>query len=45
VRGASRMPPYEFVVFEVGKNQITGYLSTPKDAGATPAPAAAAKPS
>src|SRR6202011_4107473 len=31
VRGASRMPPYEFVVFEVGKNQITGYLSTPKD--------------
>src|SRR5712664_1917755 len=47
VRGGSRMPPYEFVVFEVGKNQITGYLSTPKDAG-TPAaaPAAAAsKPS
>jgi peptidoglycan hydrolase CwlO-like protein len=43
VRGASRMPPYEFVVFEVGKNQITGYLSTPKDAGAPPA--AAAKPS
>jgi hypothetical protein len=40
------MPPYEFVVFEVGKNQITGYLSTPKDAGAAPAaPAAAAKPS
>jgi hypothetical protein len=37
------MPPYEFVVFEVGKNQITGYLSTPKDSGA--APAAAAKPS
>src|SRR6202022_1455043 len=23
VRGGSRMPPYEFVVFEVGKNQIT----------------------
>jgi peptidoglycan hydrolase CwlO-like protein len=47
VRGGSRMPPYEFVVFEVGKNQITGYLSTPKDAGApaaTPA-AAATKPS
>jgi peptidoglycan hydrolase CwlO-like protein len=41
VRGASRMPPYEFVVFEVGKNQITGYLSTPKDSGPTPA----AKPS
>ena len=48
VRGGSRMPPYEFVVFEVGKNQITGYLSTPKDSGAPPAatPAAAAtKPS
>lgn len=46
VRGASRMPPYEFVVFEVGKNQITGYLSTPKDSGAPAAtPAAAAKPS
>ncbi len=47
VRGGSRMPPYEFVVFEVGKNQITGYLSTPKDSGtpaATPA-AAASKPS
>ena len=47
VRGGSRMPPYEFVVFEVGKNQITGYLSTPKDSGApaaTPA-AAATKPS
>jgi len=48
VRGGSRMPPYEFVVFEVGKNQITGYLSTPKDSSAPPAatPAAAAtKPS
>jgi hypothetical protein len=47
VRGGSRMPPYEFVVFEVGKNQITGYLSTPKDSGApaaTPA-AAVSKPS
>ncbi len=46
VRGSSRMPPYEFVVFEVGRNQITGYLATPKEAGAAPAtPAAAAKPS
>src|SRR6266481_4652617 len=47
VRGGSRMPPFEFVVFEVGKNQITGYLSTPKDAGApAAAPAASAtKPS
>ncbi len=47
VRGSSRMPPYEFVVFEVGKNQITGYLSTPKEGGApaaTPA-ASATKPS
>jgi len=45
VRGASRMPPYEFVVFEVGKNQITGYLSTPKDSGPAPAATPAAKPS
>src|SRR6266446_2338019 len=46
VRGGSRMPPYEFVVFEVGKNQITGYLSTPKDLSApTATPAAATKPS
>ena len=47
VRGGSRMPPYELVVFDVGKNQISGYLSTPKDAGApaaTPA-ASTAKPS
>jgi hypothetical protein len=47
VRGGSRMPPYEFVVFEVGKNQITGYLATPKESGApaaTPA-ASASKPS
>src|ERR1700680_503395 len=47
VRGGSRMPPYEFIVFEVGKNQISGYLSTPKEGGApTATPAAAAtKPS
>jgi cell division protein FtsB len=43
VKGSSRMSPYEVVVFDVGKNQITGYLSTPKDAGsASAAPAAAA---
>jgi hypothetical protein len=37
--------PYEIVVFNVGKDQITGYLSTPKDAGSAPAAApAAAKP-
>ena len=44
----SRSAPYEIVVFKVGKDQITGYLSTPKDAGASPAPApaaAATKPS
>ncbi|HVO58409.1 MAG TPA: hypothetical protein VMT51_12005 [Dongiaceae bacterium] len=41
VKGSSRMAPYEIVVFDVGKNQITGYLSTPKDGGAA-APAAAA---
>ncbi len=45
VRGSSRMPPYEFVVFEVGRNQITGYLATPKEAGAAPAATPAAKPS
>jgi cell division protein FtsB len=44
VKGLSRMSPYEVVVFDVGKNQITGYLSTPKDASASAAPAAAAAP-
>ena len=41
VKGASRMAPYEIVVFDVGKNQITGYLATPKD---TSSPAAAPPP-
>ncbi len=43
MKGASRMAPYEIVVFDVAKNQISGYLSTPKDGGAAPAatPAAA----
>ena len=41
--GRARGTPYEIVVFDVGKNQITGYLSAPKDAGtAAPAPAPAA---
>ncbi len=40
VKGSARMAPYEIVVFDVGKNQITGYLATPKEGGA-PAPAAA----
>lgn len=33
MKGASRTAPYELVVFDVNKNQITGYLSTPKSAG------------
>jgi len=47
LKGSARMAPYEIVVFDVGKNDINGYLSTPKDASsgaaaaATPAPAAA----
>src|SRR5947199_6686546 len=28
VKGSARMAPYETVVLEVGKNQITGYLAT-----------------
>jgi len=34
VKGSAKLAPYEIVVFEVGKNQISGYLATPKDAGA-----------
>jgi len=34
--------PYEMVVFEVAKDRVTGYLSTPKDVGVAAAPAAAA---
>jgi len=37
VKGSSHAAPYELVVFDVGKNQITGYLSTPKTAGGTAA--------
>src|SRR5216684_1610188 len=33
VKGGRGAAPYEMVVFDVGKSQITGYLSTPKDAG------------
>lgn len=39
VRGARA--PYEMVVFDVNKNRISGYLSTPKD-NTAPAPSAAA---
>jgi predicted nucleic acid-binding Zn-ribbon protein len=41
VKGAARMSPYEIVVFDVGKNQITGYLATPKEGASTPASAPA----
>jgi predicted nucleic acid-binding Zn-ribbon protein len=37
VKGAARQSPYEIVVFDVGKNQITGYLATPKDNTSAPA--------
>jgi hypothetical protein len=37
VKGTARMSPYEIVVFDVNKNTITGYLSTPKSAGAATA--------
>jgi phage shock protein A len=47
LKGAARMTPYEIVVFDVGKNDINGYLSTPKEGlggggGSAPASAAAA---
>src|SRR5579863_1236630 len=41
VKGGRGAAPYELVVFDVGKNQITGYLSTPKDAGTSGAATAA----
>lgn len=44
VKGAARQSPYEIVVFEVGKNQISGYLSTPKEVGGSATPAATAAP-
>ncbi|HWO27215.1 MAG TPA: hypothetical protein VNO32_00285 [Candidatus Acidoferrum sp.] len=37
VKGTGRNSPYEIVVFDVNKNAITGYLSTPKSAGAATA--------
>lgn len=42
VKGSARLAPYEIVVFDVTKNQITGYLATPKDTGGS-APAAPSK--
>jgi hypothetical protein len=44
VKGGRGSAPYEVVVFDVGKNQITGYLSTPKDAGTGGSSAPAATP-
>jgi cell division protein FtsB len=49
VKGSARTAPYEIVVFDVGKNQINGYLATPKEGGApaaapAPAPTATATP-
>ncbi len=45
VKGTAHLSPYEIVVFDVGKTQLTGYLATPKEGGATtPAPAPAAAP-
>jgi len=46
LKGAGRMTPYEIVVFDVGKSDINGYLSTPKEGGggggSSAAPASAA---
>src|SRR3989440_10059286 len=44
VKGSARLAPYEIVVFDVGKNQITGYLANPKEGGAAAPPTAAAAP-
>ena len=43
VKGTTHMSPYEIVVFDVNKNQITGYLSTPKSGAATAASNTAAQ--
>jgi septal ring factor EnvC (AmiA/AmiB activator) len=42
VRGARA--PYEIVVFDLGKDEAKGYLSTPKSASATPPAAKASAP-
>jgi hypothetical protein len=34
VKGGAKQSPYEIVVFDIGKNQISGYLATPKDSAA-----------
>jgi predicted nucleic acid-binding Zn-ribbon protein len=44
LKGAARMTPYEIVVFDVGKNDINGYLSTPKEGGASSGSSGASAP-
>lgn len=44
VKGSSRLAPYEIVVFDVNKNQINGYLATPKEGSAPASSAPAAAP-
>jgi chromosome segregation ATPase len=44
VKGTARYAPYELVVFDVGKNQVTGYLSTPKTGGPATAASNATTP-
>jgi hypothetical protein len=34
IKGVPR--PYEIVIFDVTKDKVNGYLSTPKDAGTAP---------
>src|SRR5271167_3085701 len=43
VKGSAKLAPYEIVVFDVGKNQISGYLATPKDTSGSAAPPPATK--
>ena len=43
VKGSAKLAPYEIVVFDVGKNQISGYLATPKE-NSSPAAAPPAAP-
>jgi hypothetical protein len=44
VKGTARYAPYEIVVFDVTKNQVTGYLSTPKSVGSATSASNAAPP-
>ena len=42
IKGATR--PYEIVVFDVTKDKVNGYLSTPKDMGSAPPGSAVVQP-